>query len=111
MAEKKVGKGDNATVAIRVKDDMIATVVCAKENGDKIVARSSIFTDDCKAVVLAGQVLEVRREQGSVVFVIRDRPVPPDLAAVQGLVNDLDWENETSRQIALKIMALFGASP
>lgn len=60
MAEKKVGKVQNATIVVRA------------ENGNKIIARSSCFEND-QAVVLDRQVLELRREEGSIVIAVRDK--------------------------------------
>lgn len=63
MSEKKVGKTDVATLIVR------------RENGDKIVVRGSCFEGE-QAVVLKGQVFEARREDGSVVFVVKDKDAP-----------------------------------
>lgn len=60
MAEKKVGKVEAVNVYFR------------KDNGEKFVARANCFEGE-NVVVLKGQVLEARREEGSVVFVVRDR--------------------------------------
>lgn len=60
MAEKKVAKFDASTFVIR------------KENGNKIICRGSSIEGE-QATVREGQVLEFRREEGSVVGVVRDR--------------------------------------
>lgn len=63
MSEKKVGKTD------------VATLIFRRENGDKIVVRGGCFEGEA-VVVLKGQVFEARREDGSVVFVVRDKDEP-----------------------------------
>lgn len=74
MAEKKVGKADQATIIVR------------KENGDKIIARGSVFFDAGQVTLLAGQVLEIRREDGTLVFAQKDALTLTMLArAVQGI--------------------------
>lgn len=63
MTEKKVGKTDVATLIVR------------RENGDKIVVRGGCFEGE-QVVVLKGQTFEARREDGSVVFAVRDGDAP-----------------------------------
>lgn len=63
MAEKKVGKTDDRAITFKA------------EGADKITVAGGCFEGE-KVTVLKGQVFEARREDGSVVFVVKDKDAP-----------------------------------